>query len=408
MSTSRATICFPFVGHDLGGSHISALGLIRALDRSRFEPLVLVQDQDGPIASLFLDAGIKTELAPPSPPFSHGERLGPRDLFALARTAGRLAHFLRTRGIAIVHTNDGRSHANWALPAKLAGARLVWHHRGSPDAIGKRLLAPLIADQIISVSDFAARPRGFALPARRSAVLHSPFDTSLVEDRANSRQELLLELGCDPSTHLLGFFGALTARKRPLLFVEAIAKLIARAPGLPVRGVIFGEDFDITAAMIRKRAGSLGIERAIHLMGFRTPGSRWLAACDLLMVPAIDEPFGRTLIEAMLVGTPVVATRSGGNVEALRDGQLGLLVDPENSDALAEASLRALSDAEVQDVMAPRAQTDARARFGIVQHAGAVMAFYDELLRKRSGKKDAASQLHRHASAIASAHSSAD
>ena len=63
------------------------------------------------------------------------------------------------------------------------------------------------------------------------------------------------------------------------------------------------------------------------------------------MVPAIDEPFGRTLIEAMLIGTPVVATASGGNVEAIRDGRNGLLVPPEDAEALAIACRSLLSDA---------------------------------------------------------------
>ena len=388
MKTGR-TICFPFVGNDVGGSHISALGLIRALDPSRFDPLVLVQDRQGSIAAMFDEEGIATEVAPPSPSFSHGSRLGPADLLALARAAKDLARFLRRRGVAIVHTNDGRTHASWALPAKLAGARLVWHHRGSPDALGKRLLAPLLADQLISVSDFAARSRGFALPVRRSAIVHSPFDTSLAEDRTDAKQALLHELGCAPSTNLVGFSGAMTARKRPLLFVEAIAKLLGRAPGLPVRGVMFGDYFDVTAAMIRKRARSLGVEHAIHLMGFRSPGSRWLAGCDMLMVPAVDEPFGRTLIEAMLVGTPVVATRSGGNVEALRGGELGLLVEPENPDMLAQAAIRALSDPEIRDATTARAQADARTRFGIARHAEAVMNLYDELLLKRSARAPA-------------------
>src|SRR3546814_18022838 len=75
-------------------------------------------------------------------------------------------------------------------------------------------------------------------------------------------------------------------------------------------------------------------------MGWRTPGVRWIAACDMLMVPAIDEPFGRTLIEAMLVGTPIVATRSGGNIDALRDGDIGQLVQPESASALDAACQR--------------------------------------------------------------------
>jgi glycosyltransferase involved in cell wall biosynthesis len=97
-------------------------------------------------------------------------------------------------------------------------------------------------------------------------------------------------------------------------------------------------------------------------------------------VPAIDEPFGRTLIEAQLVGTPVVATRSGGNIEALKGGELGVLVEPEDPGALAEAVL-ALSHDDRQN-LAERARHDARNRFGIDMHCHQVCAVYDRLLAR--------------------------
>jgi glycosyltransferase involved in cell wall biosynthesis len=367
------------MGDDVGGSHISALGLIRALDPSRFRPLVLVQ-QDAAIAALFRDGGIRSLIAPPSPSLRHGERVGPGALVALVRAYRSSSRFLKSKGVDIVHTNDGRTHAAWAVPAKLAGAKLVWHHRGSPDALGRRFLAPLLADQIISVSEFAATPRKPSISARRNVVIHSPFDVDLTVDRVAAREMLVRELDCDPRTRIVGFSGAFTARKRPLLFVDAIARAKTLAPERALKGVMFGSPFDVSEAMVRARAQELGVDGSVHLMGFRSPGSAWLAACDALMVPAIDEPFGRTLIEAMLVGTPVIATRSGGNAEALRDGQLGLLVPPEDPGALGAAVDRLFANQAFAQSIVREARTDARSRFGIRQHCDAVMALYERQL----------------------------
>src|SRR3546814_20199061 len=50
--------------------------------------------------------------------------------------------FLRSKNVAIVHSNDGRTHATWALTARLAGAKLLWHPRGNPGARGLRFAAP--------------------------------------------------------------------------------------------------------------------------------------------------------------------------------------------------------------------------------------------------------------------------
>src|SRR3546814_14386086 len=64
-----------------------------------------------------------------------------------------------------------------------------------------------------------------------------------------------------------------------------------------------------------------------------------MAACDALIVTAVEEPFGRTLIEAMLLRTPVVAANSGGNPEAIRHGETGLLAPADDPEAFAGMTL---------------------------------------------------------------------
>ena len=156
--------------------------------------------------------------------------------------------------------------------------------------------------------------------------------------------------------------------------------MLFRSPDLSVQGLVFGTSLEIDEETIRAHAERHGVGDAIRLMGFRYPGAEWIAACDLLMVPAVDEPFGRTLIEAMLVGTPIVATRSGGNIEALDEGRLGVLVTPEDPDALAAGALGLLRDEGRYDALASAALTHAAGHFGEDRHAEAVMALYDELV----------------------------
>lgn len=374
----RTKICFPFCGNLIGGSHISVLGLLRNLDRHRFDPLVVVEEPEGEIAGLMRGADVEIASAGPLSAPRHGARAGLRDAFGIVRASGRLVRLLAARAVDIVHTNDGRTHATWALPAKRAGAKLVWHHRGSPDARGLRFVAPHIADAVVSVSAFAMGEAGRHNP--RARVIHSPFDTEVRVDRKVLRAALLDELGCGDDTRLIGFFGALIPRKRPLLFVEAIAALRRLAPDLPVQGVVFGTPMEIDETMVRAHAERNGVLDAIRLIGFRYPGTDWIAACNLLMVPAIDEPFGRTLIEAMLVDTPIVASRSGGNIEALQEGRLGVLVAPEDPHALAVGALELLRDANRYGGLAAAARIHALGHFGEDRHAEAVMALYDELI----------------------------
>jgi glycosyltransferase involved in cell wall biosynthesis len=375
-------VCFPFIGDAVGGSHLSALGLIRNIDRTRFKPLVVLHRTEGPLADFLTNEGVAFEKAPVA---SHLDLAAPRNGIAFARVAGAflpLIRFLRERRAAIVHTNDGRTHVTWGPAARLAGAKLLWHHRGDPSSFGLRYIAPLVANRLVAVSRFASPRPGWLTAANRCSVVHSPFDvTGLSElDRNTCRARLVAELGCPEETQLIGYVGALVDRKRPLLFVDTIAALTRLAPNQHFAGVIFGEAFDGLDEAVTKRADALGISDHIHLLGFRYPGEPWLAALDLLLVTAVNEPFGRTLIEAMLLGTPVVAAASGGNPEAVRDGETGVLVCPDDADAFAEAALGLLARPERTQTIVEAARREARIRFGIDHHVTAITSIYSQLL----------------------------
>ena len=372
-------VAFPFAGSLVGGSHFSAAKLIQSLDRRRYQPVVVLHQLEGPLADMLREVGIGFEPAP-SERYLDGASLRHDAGFVLTQTL-RFARFLRQRDVRIVHTNDGYSHATWALPTRFAGARLLWHHRKDPDAKGLRYLAPWAADRVVSVSQFAAPKPGLFSPARKGTVVHSPFDTDgPAADRTSARVSLLKELGCRPDTRVIGFFGNLMARKRPLMFVDAIAEMRARAPDLPLAAPIFGEDREDLTEAIKNRARARGVADCIHLMGFRYPPERWLAACEVLLVPAVDEPFGRTLVEAMLLGTVVIAAASGGNPEAIRDGVTGCLVPPDDAAAFAERTLGLLAAPAVAASLADAARRDALGRFGLRQHAEAIMRVYDGML----------------------------
>ncbi len=372
-------VCFPFVGDQVGGAHISALKLILNLDRARFQPLVVLHQGRGPLADLLATHGIASE-PPPSSVALQGLNTV-RDLAVFVRESAPMVRFLRQRNVGIVHTNDGRMHATWAIPCRLAGARLLWHHRGNPDARGVRFAAPLLAHRIVCVSGFAT-PAG-AWVRRKCSIVHSPFDTERPAlDRAACRSRLLEELGRPRATAVVSFFGNLMSRKRPHLFVEAIAAMRERAPDLEVVAPLFGDLRDF-GDKVRQRAEALGVSDLTPLMGFRYPPEHWLAGSDALLVPAVNEPFGRTLIEAMLLGTLVIAADSGGNPEAIGHGETGYLVPPDDPLALADQAIAALRDPAARAAITARARADALARFGLRRHADALMQIYDQLLDAR-------------------------
>ena len=194
------------------------------------------------------------------------------------------------------------------------------------------------------------------------------------------------ELGLSPDTRVVGYFGSLVRRKRPLAFVDALAALRAlRAGDGAGRAAVRRGPRRVCAGAIAARAAELGVAKEVRLMGFRYPPETWMAASDLLLVTAVDEPFGRTLIEAMLFGTPVIAAASGGNLEAIEAGRNGFLVAPDDIAGFARrARGAARRRAALGSVSGARGGRDAR--FGLDRHAEAIMAIYDQMLAEPAGR----------------------
>ncbi|HEX7742499.1 MAG TPA: glycosyltransferase family 1 protein, partial [Sphingobium sp.] len=239
-------ICFPYGGGAVGGSHISATKLIHRLDRTRFNPLIVLHHDSGQLSEFLRSEGLEYVTLPDTRFFGNSAGVpstqGPGATMRAFADQWRMARFLKEHNVSIVHTNEGAMHVSWALPARLAGARLLWHHRGSSDARGVRFLAPFAASRIVGVSAYAlSGVRHVTRTARDTAVVYSPFDADADPiDRGQAHAALTSELGVDPRTRLIGFFGLLLDRKRPLLFVDMIACLARARPDLPIMGLMFG------------------------------------------------------------------------------------------------------------------------------------------------------------------------
>ncbi|PWK67546.1 glycosyltransferase family 4 protein [Aminobacter sp. AP02] len=370
MNAKATTVCFPFIGDLFGGSHLSALGLIKNLDHSRFSPLVVLQISDGPVAEIFRREGVQFETAPAQTHLARGQKRDGAAVATVARTLPAFTRFLKARDAAIVHTNDGRTHIAWGLAARFAGSKHLWHHRNDSSSFGLRRVAPWLSHHVVAVSKFASPRPALISAAGKCSVVHSPFDVNMSAgmERSEARSKVLAEIGVPAETQLFGYVGTLVERKRPVLFVEALAAMKRMAPDMKLAGLLLGNSLNGLDDQAKSRAEALGIAEHIHFLGFRYPVEPWVAALDALLVTAVDEPLGRTIVEAMLLGTPVVAADSGGNPEAIEDGETGLLVRPDEPDEFAKAGLKLVREPSMRRHIVETARSNARARFSVERH----------------------------------------
>lgn len=366
-------IAFPFVGDTLGGSHVSTSLLMQALPEFGFDPIALLH-HDGPLADYLADRKFTCEYV--NLPYLAAEQAGLPALARLAVIVPQLALQLRRGNFALVHANDGRMIAAWMPAGRLAGVASVAHRRTRWTPSRLAHLSLRAAQRIIAISDYvqAGLPTDLA---SRSRVINNPF-TKPSGDRAVALSKLGFEL--DDQRPLVGFVGTLQAQKRPDVFVEAAAHLINN--GSNAQFVLVGRSGDRSDAL-RSLVTNFGITDRVTFSGFQPDAAELIAGFDLLLAPAINEGHGRTLVEAMLAGVPVIAADSGGHREIVAHGTTGLLVPPDDAVALSVAAETLLSSADHRHRLIRNAQDQAAEMTTPRAHAEAVAAVYNELLAAR-------------------------
>ena len=377
MHNPKLHVCFPFVGDSVGGSHISATRLIKGLPKNLISPLIVLH-QEGPLAEYLGAEKIPFELAPEVDLVGSASVLG--QVSTMLANAPRLIHFLRKRRVDVVHTNDARMHLTWGLAARLAGAGFIWHQRSAEQS--RRLaLYTCLANRVLTVSRFnKSRLAGWM--GRRAQVVPNPFDEpSPPPNRDTEKNRLLAELGTSEGTKVIGYIANLADRKRPLVFVE-MAALLSQQSKFKLVFPMFGDARPPFRQKVESLVQETGLIGRCVLMGMRFPIDPWIAACDAVVAPGVDEPLGRAIIEPMLIGTPVVAADHGGNPEILTHGETGLLVQADDPKAFAAATITLLENPNYATRLTLAAQASARERFSREKHVQTLLHIYREVVAR--------------------------
>lgn len=364
-------VAFPFVGDTIGGSHVSSSALISGLPAYGFAPTAIVH-RDGPLQE-WLSAS-QIDVARADLPFLSSDAGGPSALARMAMIAPKLARYLRKNEFGLVHTNDGRMHNTWLAAARLAGIPSIAHQRTRWAPSRLRHLSFKSAGHVIAISDFVRETMPVDI-ASRTIVVANPFAPRSVE-RLDARANLIKLTGWQPP--FVAFIGTLQAQKRPDVFLRAAAEI--HRYRRDVKFILIGR-LENSDHELRQLASTLGLGDAVFFTGFRSDVEHLLAGCDLLLAPAVDEGHGRALVEAMFATVPVIAAASGGHLEIIHHNETGLLVPPDDTDALAKAAIDLLNHPDTAQQLAHHAHSWAKTEFTPDNHVGAIAALYGKILK---------------------------
>jgi glycosyltransferase involved in cell wall biosynthesis len=265
----------------------------------------------------------------------------------------RLANYMRRERIDVVHTHLRYASLVGRVAAALARRpvvstihNIVETGSGWRDAVRLRLdylTARACCTALIAVSETQRQAylRATSVDPARIETHRNGVATDIFRPDPEARARLRAELRVGAETPLFMTVARLEPEKGIEHLLEAAARLRHRAPAARFAVVGAGE----LRAELEARAAALGTSDTVRFLGARTDVPALLAAADVYVHPSLFEALPMSILEAMAVGLPAVATDVGGVREIVAHEQTGLLVSPACADALAAAMARLLDPA---------------------------------------------------------------
>lgn len=358
-------------GSEFGGGERSLQLLMNGLNKGKtedFQP-VLIVPFEGALSEWAIKSSISTHFHGISESTSQSKRIIIKKLFWWLRV-------FHSEKISIIHANDPSAARLCAHAAKILNIPVVCHFRfiQAPDYykwIFKYIPKP---NYLVTVSKHSKAQLVKLLPnfnAKSSlTVMYNAVDTSL----------FYAEIRKPTRPFKVGIVANLQAIKGHEDFLIMAKSLLEK--GGEYEFHVFGSDVQSQNrdALLKRYSNDLNIGNSVFFHGHIDDVATAIRSVDLIVCPSYEEPFGRTVIEAMACGKVVVAYAVGGIVEIIKDKETGFLVDKADVDGLTSCCYELLSTPELYMEIANNGLAHVTNTFSANAYVISNVAIYENLL----------------------------
>lgn len=382
----------------IGGSYFSLYYLVSNLDRNIYTPHILFYT-DNIFVKKYEKLGIKVTVYKQKPYLNlvknFGKNLGAFKKiilfyqklhnsfrFYIVNTI-KYYLFLKKNDIKIVHLNNAvlGNHA-WIMAAKLGGLKCIVHQRGILDCVDKMMqILSKTVDIIICISKAVEEslPRLGLNPKRIKTVYNAIDFNTFIEKKLP--EKLYSNYGLSPRDTVIGLIGNIKKWKGQEVLVDAIHILNTR--NIKLKCLLIGgvpEETDTYFKNLKFKVKELGLSDQIFFTGFVRNIQDFYKILKIVVHASIEpEPFGRVIIEAMAFKKPVIATKMGGPKEIIKNLENGVLIEPANPIALANAIEKVLTDDEFRKKISINGYNMVLKEFNIKNHVNIIQDIYRQI-----------------------------
>ncbi|MBN2012770.1 glycosyltransferase family 4 protein [candidate division KSB1 bacterium] len=359
-----------------GGLEMQTLKIARALD-ARGHDVTLLCAPDSQLEKQAKEGLLRTE------PILHKY---------IPHAISEIEYLLMQRPPHIIHTH--LSHDLWRLvPA------LNWVSTSTALILSKRMASGVSKKDFLHKYCYKRLDRVYAISSyiRRNILETCPIPEEKVELMSNgimlemynpasyNRTVVRREIGIDSGAYIVGMVGRITPKKGHREFIMA-ADMVRKQLEKPVQflivgGASFGEE--AYEDEVKTLAAHYFSNGDIRFVGHSNNIPKMMSAMDVLAVPSYEESFGNILLEANAMKLPVVASDSGGVPDIIINRETGLLVPPQNVDALASAMTSLLEQPQLRTKLSDAGRKRIEAKFDFNKYIDRLENNYSELIIDR-------------------------